>query len=1105
MTIRKRICSIVLSCVILLSLIAMPVPAGNLDPTSDAMAVSLEVAEEGAVLLENDGILPIKDVENTSVAVFGRSQYNLIKGGGGSGIVYTSVAYNFVEGMEEAGIQYDKELYKTYSDWCEANPQTGSKSNPEMPISGLDFEKFAERNDMAIIVFARNSSEGSDHSEVAGDWYLTEDEEALLAAVSKAFEDVVVILNTGTIIDVSWIDQYQVSAVLEAWQPGSYGAISVGKILTGEVTPSGKLMATWAYKYEDYPASKYGTYGLTSESIDGDRYVDPIYGEDIYVGYRYFETFDPDAVRYEFGYGLSYTSFDYSIIDTVINDQKINVTVEVENTGDYAGKDVMQLYFSAPQGKLGKAAYEMGAYAKTKLLQPGEKDTLVLTFDVVDMASYDDSGITGHENCYVLEAGAYDIYAGTSVKKIQKVGTYTASDLIVVEELEEVLAPTYAFDIIKPVATENGFTTETIPASLRSEGNKVEDKWDTDLPAIELTGVDKGIKLGHVAAGYYTMDEFLGQFSLAQLVQIYGGIYGVRQDNYHYFPESAFGAAGGIGHTLSHYGVPFTVLADGPAGLRLTMKEGDTGNTAFPIGTMQACTWNEELLYRVGVEIGKEAIYNQVSVWLAPAVNIHRDPFCGRNFEYFSEDPVLAGLGGGAVVRGVQSQNVAVSVKHYAANSQEKDRMGGDSIVTERALREVYLKSFEILVKTSDPWTIMTSYNKINGSFTATNYELVTTILRDEWGFSGTVMTDWQSGKDNGNASMIRAQNDLCMPSLTGRGDPTLPDGFTSTGATSSWMGVVHAGTVYCQYCGTEYGDYELYKINNLWIPADEPCVDANGNIVEGCERPYDEYEVPDLPEGYTHDDNYIYDADGNTIVGYNDWLCDRTGLITGYVNGEVSLGELQRSARNIFELLIKVGSYAEVTSDLTIAEQPETVEKNEVFTFKAVAHSNVLAIKLVNENGSNIGIIDYEIEEEGDLKIFTISTKIGSPGDRNIRLLTKDISNQWTDSGVSLNIQVTSIPVEIYSASFDVKTVQKNAPVQLSITTSKDVKSIHIHNEYGRAMGKVLISKSAVGDKIQWNYEMSIGTAGMGRIFDITATDIYGNTVTQSVSINVK
>ena len=1105
MSIVKRLCAVTLSLIMAFSaMLIVPVTAGNLDPNSDAKSVSLEVAAEGAVLLENNGVLPLK--ENEKVAVFGRSQHTFVKGGGGSGTVYTTESYNFVEGMAQAGIDYDEDLYKVYSDWCEANPETGSKSNPEMPIDGLDFAALAEKNDVAVVVFARNSSEGSDRTEVKGDWYLSDDEEALLAAVSAEFEKVVVILNTGCTMDVSWIDKYNVSAVLEAWQPGGYGSISIAKILTGEINPSGRMMDTWAYSYSDYPASKYGTFGTTSKSVDGDRYVDPIYGEDIYVGYRYFETFAPEAVRYEFGYGLSYTTFDYTVTDTNVTEDTISVSVDVENTGSVAGKEVIQVYFSAPQGLLGKAAYELAAFGKTKELAPGEKETLNLSFDVNDMASYDDSGITGHENCYLLEAGDYDIYVGTSVKKIEKVATYTQEDLKIVEELTEILAPTYSFDIIKPVAQEDGtFEAVSSPVALRHEDNKVEDKWDTDLEAIELTGIDRGIKLGHVAAGYYTMDEFMSQFTVASLVQIFGGIYGVRQDNYHYFPDTAGGAAGGIGQTLGDYGVKFSVFADGPAGLRLTIKEGQTGNTYFPMATMQACTWNTELLYRVGVEIGKEMILNEVSVWLAPAVNIHRDPLCGRNFEYYSEDPVLAGKGAGALVRGLQSQGAAACPKHYAANSQELNRMGGNSIVSERALREVYLKSFEILVKESDPWSIMTAYNKINGSFTATNYELCTTVLREEWGWSGAIMTDWQSGKDNGNASMIRAQNDLCMPSLVGRGDPTLPEGFSSRGATTSWYGTVHSGQVYCTYCGTEYGDYELFKINNLWLPFDGPCVDSEGHVVEGCDRPYAEYELPELPDGYTCDEDYVYDENGEIVVDYTSWANDRTGLVTGYVNGDVTLGELERSARNVFDLLIKIGGYIEMDSQVAVACETESAGINEEITLKITDRTDTLAVKLVNENGKQVTITNYDIDETGDLKTFTVSTRIGTPGERILSIYTKDISKEWTDSNADLNITIEAPAVVVNSAEFNKDTVEKNAPVELTVYTSDNTNTITVYNENGSKMGKKLVSKTIEDGQVKWVYSMTIGTSGMGRIFDVTATGRYGVENVMSVSIDVK
>lgn len=918
---KKQVIAFLMAMAMTMSAVPVTGWAGNLDPSSDARDVALQAAAEGAVLLENNGLLPIAKDE-TQVAVFGRTQIDIQKGGGGSGTVHTSASYNFIQGFEEAGIQYDEELYRVYEAWCAENSAEGDDSTfgtmgngasqPEMPVDELNMDEIAGRNDMAVVIFGRNSSEGGDRSEIEGDWYLSEGEEALLSAVSQSFDKVLVILNTGGMIDTSWIDTYEVDAVLEAWQPGGYGAISIGQILTGDINPSGSMMDTWAYEYQDYP-----TQSVASATF-GVNVVNPIYGEDVYVGYRYFETFDPEAVRYEFGYGLSYTTFDYEVQNTEITDDMISVDVEVTNTGDVSGKEVIQAYYSAPVGVLGKAAYEMGDFAKTPELQPGESCTLTLSFQPSDMASYDDSGATEHENCYVLEAGDYNIYVGPTVKELKEAGTYTVDDLVVTEELSEVLAPTFAFDVAQALLDDEGnYAMNMVRAAARTADNNIEEKWDTDLEAYELTGEDAGILLGDVAAGNATMEEFISQFTLPELVQIFGGIYGVRTDNYHYFPEGAAGAAGGIGQTLEDRGVNFAVMADGPAGLRLTMDEDDTGNTYFPMATMQACTWNVELLEQVGEEIGKEAQINQVSVWLAPAVNIHRDPLCGRNFEYYSEDPVLAGLCGAAVTKGVQSQGVGVAVKHFAVNNQEYSRSGGDSILTERALREIYLKPFEILVKTSDPWFIMTSYNRINGSYAATNYELLTTVLRGEWGFDGSVMTDWASGKDNGNASMIRAQGDLCMPSLVGRGDPVLPEGFTTEGATDSWYGTVHSGMIYCEYCGTEYGDYSLFRINNLYVPATEPCFDENG-IVEDCDRPYEEAEVPELPEGYTHDEEMIYDAEGNAVMEYSPWLLDSTGLLTGYVAGDVTLGEIERCAENVFNSIKQLGAYDSVDGTAT-------------------------------------------------------------------------------------------------------------------------------------------------------------------------------------------
>lgn len=908
--ISRRILAVLL-CVAMMCSFIPAAFAGNLDPTSDAKQVSYDSAAEGIVLLENEGTLPI-DTDTTTVSVFGRSQINFIKGGGGSGDVNTTVLINFTEGMKEAGINCYEPLYAEYQAWCTANPPvsggflSSDPSNPEMPLTDTQVSDAAANSDVAVVVIGRNSTEGADHTEAKGDWYLQDEEARMLNLVDAAFDEVVVILNIGNTIDMNWMDDYDnVTAVLIGWQPGSYGTLAVGDVLTGKVNPSGHLVDTWAYNYEDYPATKYGTFGTNNtEDLDGDGTMDPIYGEDIYVGYRYFETFAPDRVRYEFGYGLSFTTFDQKVVGYSASGTRITVKVKVTNTGDtYSGKDVVQVYYSAPQGKLGKAAYELAAYGKTDELAPGKSQVLTITYNIADMASYDDSGITGNESCYVLEAGDYIISAGGSVKDLMEAGTYTVSALKVTERLTEALSPVTNFDILTTGSknTDDSYAEKTTPVSMRTVD--VSTKYDTDLPWIELTGnKSANIMLQDVAKGTKTLEEFMAQFTLGEIVQLFGGT-----SDSAYVPKKANGVAGAMGQTFTDYGVYPGSMADGPAGMRLTITGDQTGNTAFPIATMLACTWNEELIEKVGEEIGKEGAYNDVDIWLAPALNIHRDPFCGRNFEYYSEDPVIAGTMTAATTKGVQSRGVGVTLKHYAANSQETDRSEGDSIVSERAMREIYLKGFQIAVETSDPWYIMTSYNKINGSQAASNYELCTQILREEWGFGHTVMTDWTGVKDNGNASMIRAQQDLSMPTL----GVAMPAGFEIAG--SGWM-----AQVVCSSCGQEWGMAFLLNFGWLTIDPTIPCNDPD------CTRDNSvpEKDPADLADKYTYDHNTrSISYDGKFVCTIEDWSNDTSGIIAAMLeeNG-VTMGEIERCATNIFTSLMQC-LYFRTQNDLGKAE----------------------------------------------------------------------------------------------------------------------------------------------------------------------------------------
>ena len=738
----------------------LPLEAGRyVTASKEHIALSLEAATEGMVLLKNENnILPLKN--GSRITLFGRGSFDYVKGGGGSGDVTVSYVHNLYDGFKT--LEDKVQVYEPVADFYKKNVEEqyaigrapGMTEEPELPQELLDSARAF--GDTALVVLSRFSGEGWDRSSVEyngefnpwpdetsmpklsaevypdGDFYLTAGEKKLLAQVEEVYDKIVVVLNIGGVIDLSWIKRDdKIGAALYGGQGGMEGGTAMAQVLCGLVNPSGKLADTFAARLEDYPSTE-----NFHESVE---YVD--YTEDIYVGYRYFETIPGAAekVVYPFGYGLSYTTFEVETQKAWEEADSISVQVKVTNTGDMAGKEVVQLYYSAPQGLLKKPAKELGAFKKTRLLQPGESHTMVLNVAKEAMASYDDLGKVA-KSAYVLEKGAYAFYIGTSVRDNEKAAyEYQVAEDTVVKQLKAKLTPS---GLSKRMLSDG--TYEELP---QTEGN------DPNACAFEkmIPGTDEGIlpevrfreqrlvlhvvKKGvkpfiEVAEGKITLDEFMSQLSDDDLIELLGGQ-----------PNTGVANTFGFGN-LPDYGVPNIMTADGPAGLRIAPECG-VCTTAWPCATLLAYTWNPDLVEKVGAAGAEEVKENNIAVWLTPAVNIHRNPLCGRNFEYYSEDPLLAGKMAAGMVRGIQSQHIGASVKHFAANNKETNRKHSDSRVSERALREIYLKQFEIIVKESDPWTIMSSYNVINGHRASENKELLEDILRGEWGFRGMVTTDW--------------------------------------------------------------------------------------------------------------------------------------------------------------------------------------------------------------------------------------------------------------------------------------------------------------------------------------------------------------------------
>ncbi len=717
-----------------------------------------ESAGEGMVLVKNDnGTLPL--ISGDKISLFGRAQREYCKSGTGSGgLVHVEYVTNILESLqsEHPDVVINETLLHIYETWLQDNPFDRGKGwaqepwcQVEMPVTDEMVMDAARVSDKAVVVLSRTAGEDKDNSATPGSWYLTETEDALLATVSRYFSHVAVVLNVGNIIDMTWVEKYGIDSVLYAWQGGMEGGAATADVLCGTVNPSGKLTDTIA-RIEDYPCE--GNFG------------DPVrnyYTEDIYVGYRYFETFAQDKVLYPFGLGLSYTTFDV-VVDkismTVKEDAVVTVKATVTNTGTMAGKEVVQVYLGAPQGKLGKPEKTLVAFSKTPLLQPGESDTLKISFHLEEFASYDDSGVTGHKSCFVLEEGQYLIYVGTDVRHAEAHCAFFVEEKVV-ESCHEALSPILPFERMRPDA-EGNLAYEPAPTRTYNLHDRIRENRPVTYP---YSG-DQGIKLVDVRDGRASMEDFIAQFTDDELFEICRGE-GMGSPK---VTPGTGGCLGGVSDGLLSHGVPIACVTDGPSGIRL---DGGMKATSLPNGTLLACTWNLPLVEELFVLEGVEMTAYKIDALLGPGINIHRSPLNGRNFEYCSEDPYLTGMMAAAMCRGVKKCGVCCTIKHFACNNQEFKRHETDSVLSERAAREIYLRPFEIAIKVGEAEAIMTSYNFINGNHGASNYDLCTTILREEWGYDGFVMSDWwaQGNEEGGESSvrnlsyMIRSQNDVFM------------------------------------------------------------------------------------------------------------------------------------------------------------------------------------------------------------------------------------------------------------------------------------------------------------------------------------------------------
>ncbi len=720
---------------------------------------------EGCVLLKNDGTLPITDKK---VAVFGRVQYDYFCVGYGSGgDVVTPYRINLIDGLINGGLRVDDKLAEEYKKWIEKPKNEADEgfwgnwpySFREMPLDKGKVSYYSENNDVALIVIGRAAGEDRENKLKEGSYYLTKAEKDMLSVVTEYFDKVVVLLNIGNVMDMEWVEEYgdKISSLMISWQGGMESGNSVCDVLKGTVSPSGKLSDTIAKKYEYYPSQNFGNRDYNE------------YTEDIFVGYRYFETFARDRVLYPFGYGLSYTEFRTELLDVDFTADPFAFRFSIKNTGNCSGSNIIQLYCEQPQGKFGKAKRILVAFDKTAELAIGECEEVTLTVSLSLLSSFDDTGKSGFVSSFVLEEGKYKFYYGEDCRCDNSAGIYYVNETYPTERLHKVLAVKKDRAFNRMIAQSNGENTtiayEKTPTDDGTLKKRILSSLPQDIPYIG----DKGYKLIDVKEGKASLDDFLAQLTDEELEALVRGEGGMNSS------LGVVGNAGAIGGTiesLREKGIPAVITTDGPAGIRIKKT-----CALLPCGTALACTWNKKLIEEVYSIMGKEMQHYGSHVILSPGMNIHRNPLCGRNFEYYSEDPFLSGIMAKHAILGVQSQGVSACPKHFACNSQETNRQRNDSIVSERALREIYLKGFEIAVKEGRPHTIMTSYNKINGVWSHYNYDLCTMVLRDEWGYDGLVMTDWwmqyapspEFPNIESNAYRVRAQVDVLMPGVKRR------------------------------------------------------------------------------------------------------------------------------------------------------------------------------------------------------------------------------------------------------------------------------------------------------------------------------------------------
>ncbi len=1023
---------------------------------SESEAQNLEdaiyVATQSMVLLENNGVLPLDFEATTQVALYGMGARNTVMGGMGSGAVPAREVVNVYDALIDAGISIvsESEQYLTDSGY---NETVGNFNGPggtydvqsfltEETVSITD-DYLSDDTDTAIYVISRLKGEGNERSAEKGDYYLSDLEMANLKAVAQHYKNVIVIFNATTMDSTFYSEINEeipegIDAMILMGSAGQGAGEALYQVLSGQVNPSGKLATTWALTYDDYPASE--TFANNDEDTENE-----IYEEGIYVGYRYFDTFGKD-VAYEFGYGLSYTNFDMQVEEVTADDAYVTVKVKVTNTGDVAGKEVAQVYFSAPNEegavRLDKPYQELAGYAKTDLLEPGESQVLTISFLTTEMSSYDEELAA-----YIMDNGEYKIRVGNSSRntKIAAVLTLDSEEGYQITEQLSNQLETVVTEESKDNKNEEGYLGESVLSSWDEEAtgpvfdqtqtynnvaeialdfseyevpnnaSEYEDHvvttyvsesnqedfengkyWGETLKTYDASGSDvvneheeeveivadvpEGTTLKDVLNGTVTMEEFVASLTLYELSCLCSGIGGYAEAPEDYDVTLAIGAPGYTTNTMEESkGIPTTAYADGPSGLRLNREftyDGETYYqyvTCIPAGSVYCQSWDTEVIELAGDIVGRECEQYGATYVLGPGLNIQRDPLCGRNYEYYSEDPTLCGVTATSFIKGVQQhEGISVSPKHFAGNNQETDRTTVNTSATERTWREIYLKGFEMLVKNAAPATIMTSYNLVNGTEAAENYSLVMNILRGEWGYNGLVEVDW--GGSNEAMQTIASGNDNIQPGDGAEQDLYFGIADAATGVASVQDdGTLSAGAFNNVAGGEEVVsrdfDIDFEVPTSLYVTEEINGQDPNGNY-------YARVIESEISKG-TASVEFI-DADGNATaiadsnaedgvkmedINRDDYVAIRISYYGNYEkNTYLYVGDLQRAAMNVLRVVMNSIQMGELNEDVDVVSYEEFMASPKYDTFRSTDRAQSPAM-------GEDGLIDYVQTEKSEIE----------------------------------------------------------------------------------------------------------------------------------------